>query len=257
MRVAVRGISFSYDSVSALADVSLEVEEAEILSIVGPNGSGKSTLLKCVDKILRPSLGVILIDGRDTGKIGAKELARRMGYIPQSSSNNLPLTVFDTVLMGRRPQLSWGVGDRDITMVCRALKLMGMEDSALRPFNELSGGERQKVLIARALAQEPEVLLLDEPTSNLDLRHQLEVLEILTDLVRRRGVSSIMAMHDLYLAWRYSDKMVMLNHGRVFAAGEPGSVLTEENIRSVYGVDVVVTQNSRGLHIEPVRPVKD
>ncbi len=255
MRVVVRGVSFSYDSVSALADVNLEVEEAEILSIVGPNGSGKSTLLKCVDKILKPSLGIILIDDRDTGKMGAKELARLMGYIPQSSSSTLPLTVFDTVLMGRRPHLSWGVGDRDIKMVSQVLKLMGMEDFALRPFNELSGGERQKVLIARALAQEPEVLLLDEPTGNLDLRHQLEVLEILTNLVKQRKLSAIMAMHDLNLAWRYSDKMVMLNDGRVFAAGDPRSVLTEKNIRSVYGVDVVVTQNSKGLHIEPVRPV--
>ena len=166
----VRGVSFEYEGMPALEDVSLEAREAEVVGIIGPNGSGKSTLLKCIDGILRPRVGVVSIDGKETAKMRRRELARRMGYVPQGSSSTFPLTVFDVVLMGRRPYISWTAGEGDLEMVSRVLKWVGIETLAWRHFDELSGGERQKVLIARALAQEPKVLLLDEPTSNLDLQ---------------------------------------------------------------------------------------
>lgn len=240
MKVAVRGINFDYDGIPALRNVSLEVGEGEVVGIVGPNGSGKSTLLKCVDGILRPKVGVVLVDGKETSKMRRMELARTIGYVPQGSSGTFPIRVFEMVLMGRRPYVSWKATRKDIDAVCRVLELMGMEDMAWRYFQELSGGERQKVLIARALAQEPKVLLLDEPTSNLDLRGQIEVLELIKELVRMKGLSAMMSMHDLNLAARYSDKLVMLREGHIFAAGRPCSVLTRENIREVYGVDVEV-----------------
>jgi iron complex transport system ATP-binding protein len=164
--------------------------------------------------------------------------------------------VFDALLIGRRPHLSWGVGEKDRKIVSQILELMGLEDMAMRMFGELSGGERQKVLIARALAQEPEVLLLDEPTSNLDLRHQLGVLGLLSDVVEKKGILAIMAMHDLNLASRFSQRMIVLRRGEVYAAGEPKSVLTPENIRLVYGVEAIVGNNSGTPHIIPLRPVE-
>jgi iron complex transport system ATP-binding protein len=140
-------------------------------------------------------------------------------------------------------------------MVSQILRLMGLEEMAMRMFDEISAGERQKVLLARALAQEPQILLLDEPTSNLDLRHQLEVLSLITAIARERGIAAIMAMHDLNLASRFSDKIIALMEGKVYDAGEPRSVITPENIRSVYGVEAVVNNNSERPHIIPLRPV--
>ena len=238
MKVAVRGISFEYDGIPALRNVSLEVGEGEVVGVVGPNGSGKSTLLRCIDGILRPRVGVVLVDGEETSKMRRMDLARTMGYVPQGSSGTFPIRVFEMVLMGRRPYVNWKATRKDVDAVRRVLELMGMEHMAWRYFQELSGGERQKVIIARALAQEPKVLLLDEPTSNLDLRAQIEVLELIKELVRKNELSAMMAMHDLNLAARYSDKLVMLREGQIFAAGRPASVLTRENVREVYGVDV-------------------
>ena len=152
------------------------------MSLVGPNGSGKTTLIKCIDRILKPR-GSILLDGLELERMSRQEVARQIGYVPQSSSTPLATTVFDTVLMGRRPHISWRVADSDLDKVAEVLEKLHLEDLAMRDFAQLSGGQKQKVLIARALAQEPAVLLLDEPTSNLDMRHQLEVMEIVRDLV--------------------------------------------------------------------------
>jgi iron complex transport system ATP-binding protein len=246
VRLRVKGVSFGYGSVEALNNITFEVRDGELLSIIGPNGSGKSTLLRCIDKILKPKKGVIMVDERDILRMNLKESARTVGYVPQSAVNSFPFTVFDVVLMGRKPYISWGVGKRDIELVSEILEFLGLSSMAMRYFNELSGGERQKVLIARALAQEPELLLFDEPTSNLDIRHQLEVLEVVRNLKGEKGVSVIMAMHDLNLASRFSDRLIMLNSGRIFATGTPEEVLIAENIREVYGVEVEVSQRDGG-----------
>jgi iron complex transport system ATP-binding protein len=257
MKLDIKGVCFSYGSRPALEDVTMNMEKGGVVSIIGPNGSGKTTLLKCMDKMLKPERGSILIEDKDVTKMGTREMARLLGYVPQSAGNVFPCTVFEALLIGRRPHLSWGVGEKDRKIVSQILELMGLEDMAMRMFGELSGGERQKVLIARALAQEPEVLLLDEPTSNLDLRHQLGVLGLLADVVEKRGILAIMAMHDLNLASRFSHQMVVLRKGEVYAAGEPKSVLTPENIRSVYGVEAIVGNNSGAPHIIPLRPVEE
>ncbi|RLC61258.1 MAG: ABC transporter ATP-binding protein, partial [Chloroflexi bacterium] len=164
MRLEIQGVHFSYGSIPALKDISIEVREGEVVSLVGPNGSGKTTLLKCINKILSPQKGTVLLAKKDVSKLSLKELARLAGYVPQGTVRSLPTTVFDTVLLGRKPYLSWTVGTRDKDVASNLLQSMGMENMALRDFNELSGGEKQKVLLARALAQEPAVLLLDEPT---------------------------------------------------------------------------------------------
>jgi iron complex transport system ATP-binding protein len=226
-----------------------------MVSILGPNGSGKTTLLRCIERILKPKRGTIMVDGKDVSKMKLRELARLLGYVPQNVTNVLPCTVFDAVLIGRRPHLSWGLGEKDKEVVFRILELMGLEEMALRSVDEISGGEMQKVLIARALAQEPEILLFDEPTSNLDLKHQLEVLDIIGGIVKREKISALMAMHDLNLASRFSSKTIVLKKGKVYAAGEPKSVITSESIRSVYGVEAIVDDNGGRLNIMPLRPV--
>jgi len=256
MKLDVKGVSFNYGSRCALEDITMSIGGGELVSLVGPNGSGKTTLLKCVNRILKLRKGTVLVEGQDVSKLRPKELAKLLGYVGQGVGRFFPSTVFEIVLIGRKPHVNWNVSSKDKKIVLDILTLMGMEEMALRPSNELSGGEFQKVQIARALAQEPEILLLDEPTSNLDLKHQLDVLNLLSSIVRGRKMVAVMAMHDLNLASRFSSKMIFLNGGRIYDAGEPGTVLTPENIRSVYDVEAeVVNQNGRRPYIIPIRSV--
>lgn len=228
------------------------MDDSEILSLVGPNGSGKTTLIKCIDRILKPK-GTILLDGREIEQMSQQEIARNIGYVPQSSATPLATTVFDTILMGRRPHITWRVSDHDLDKVTEVLALLNLDDLAMRDFAQLSGGQKQKVLIARALAQEPGVLLLDEPTSNLDMKHQLEVMEIIRDLVKEKKISVVMAIHDLNLAARFTDTLVMLKGGRVYAAGKPNALLNESNICKVYGIESVVMNALGRPYIVPLR----
>jgi iron complex transport system ATP-binding protein len=243
LKLKVNKLSFNYNGFSALKDVELEVGLGEFLCIVGPNGSGKSTLLKCINRILKTAQNTVLITGEDTSKMALRDLCKVMGYVPQSSSSTFPFTVFDIVLMGRRPYIQWSLGDKDKEIVAETLDYLGIGNLAMRPFNELSGGEQQKVIIARALTQQPQLMLLDEPTSSLDIKHQLEILCILRGLAQTRHCSVVVAMHDLNLASRFSDRMIMLKQGQIFAVGTPESVLTEENIASVYGIKARVTKS--------------
>jgi iron complex transport system ATP-binding protein len=225
------------------------------LGIVGPNGSGKSTLIRCIDRILKPRQGSILLDGTEMKTMGQMEIAKSLGYVPQNAPRTFPVTVFDTVLMGRRPHLAWNSGERDREKVAEALERLGIEGLALMDSNEISGGEQQRVLIARALAQEAGILLLDEPTSNLDIRHQLEVMEIMRNLVKEKELSAIIAIHDLNLASRYADRVIMMNKGEIFTKGDPASVFTPQNIAQVYGVESLVEKKNGTLYIVPQRPV--
>ncbi len=252
MKLDIGGLKFSYNSTPVLEDVNFKLGEGETLSIIGPNASGKTTLLKCINRVLEPQKGTILIDGEELDDLGKEDIARKIGHVPQAGEEGFPTTVFDTILMGRKPHGGWKPGEEDLEGASEVIEKLGLRHIAMRNIGEISGGQRQKVLIARALAQEPEVLLLDEPTSSLDLRHQLEVL----DLVKEEtddGISVVMAMHDLNLTLRYSEKIVMLNGGRIFAAGGE-EVLTPENIESVYGVKVDITQESGRPMIIPERP---
>ncbi|OPY53495.1 MAG: Cobalamin import ATP-binding protein BtuD [Methanosaeta sp. PtaU1.Bin060] len=252
VKITIKDLTFSYGSNKILDDLNVVLDDAEVLSLVGPNGSGKTTLIKCIDRILKPE-GSILLDGKEVQSMKQQEIARQMGYVPQSSSAPLATTVFDTVLMGRRPRISWRVSDKDISKVADTLELLNLQELALRDFAQLSGGQKQKVLIARALAQEPSVLLLDEPTSNLDMKHQLEVMETISALVKERGISAVMAIHDLNLAARFSDKLVMLKRGVVYAAGSPDELLSEKNISDVYGVEALVMRSLDKPCIIPLR----
>jgi iron complex transport system ATP-binding protein len=255
VKLKIKDVEFSYGSIPVLKDVCIELAESEMLGVVGPNGAGKSTLIRCIDRILAPQKGSILLDNRDIKEMHLMELAKKMGYIPQSTSQVFPATVFDTVLMGRRPHIGWRSSEKDTEKVLEMLQMLNIEEFAMRDINELSGGQQQKVFIARALTQEPDVLLLDEPTSNLDIRHQLEVMGIIKNIVIEKQLSAIMAIHDLNLASRYSDRILMMNGGSIFAAGNPSSVLTPENIKDVYGVEAEVNNNNGRPYIVPIRPI--
>ncbi|MGV8088780.1 MAG: ABC transporter ATP-binding protein [Methanothrix sp.] len=256
VNITIKRLTFGYNGSMILDGLNLVVEDSEVLGLVGPNGSGKTTLIKCIDKILKPK-GSILIDGRDIDTVSRTDLAKRLGYVPQSSSTPLATTVFDTVLMGRRPHISWRVSDSDLDKVADILGLLHLEYLAMRDFSQLSGGQKQKVLIARALAQEPEVLLLDEPTSSLDMKHQLEVMETISSLVKEKKISAVMALHDLNLASMFVDKLAILKGGKIYAAGEPIDLLNAKNIRDVYGVEAVVMNNLDRPYIVPLRSLNE
>ena len=246
MKLTINKLSFNYTGIKVLTDVELDVELGEMLSIVGPNGSGKSTLLKCINRILKTKQNAVLIDGEDANKLSLKELAKLMGYVPQSSTSTFPFTVFDVVMMGRKPYIHWNVGERDNEIVAEMLEFLGIGHLAMRHYTELSGGEQQRVIIARALAQQPQLLLLDEPTSSLDIKHQLDILCMLKSLAQTRERSVIVSMHDLNLASRFSDRMLMLKQGCIYAVGTPEAVLTEENIEAVYGIKANVSTSVIG-----------
>jgi iron complex transport system ATP-binding protein len=236
--LSVNRISFRYNSLPVLQDVTFELPSGQILGVLGVNGAGKSTLLKCINKVLRPHGGAVLLDGTDLRVLTGNAVARRIGYVPQRYSEG-QVTVFDAVLLGRKPHIKWAPTERDMRVVERLLKLMGLEACALRSVSTLSGGEAQKVVIARALAQEPKVLLLDEPTSSLDLRNQLDVMNLVAKVVRTEGVSAVVAIHDLNLALRFADRFLILKDGAIHAMG-PKEALNPEVIEEVYGVHSIL-----------------
>lgn len=235
--LSVSGLRFSYGHHAVLDGIDLEIERGQVVSLIGRNGSGKTTFLRCLNRIGKYQQGRISIEGEDVAAMGAAELATRFGYVPQSAPANFPATVVDVVMLGRLPHLMWRVGDKDMELVMGIIRRLNLEHLAFRQFNELSGGERQKVLIARALAQEPRVLLLDEPTSNLDILHQLEVMEAVRDEVKKRGeMTAIISIHDLNLAARYSDAIAVIQGGRMRGYGPPEEILTGELVSEIYGV---------------------
>lgn len=252
--VDLKDVCFSYPGADILHDVSFSIGPGEMTGLIGPNGSGKSTLIRCMDTILKPR-GSILLNGKEVLEMERVDLARSIGLVPQNGTSAMDSTVFETVLMGRRPHSAWRISEEDISTVADALQRLGIGDMAMRDFSSLSGGQKQMVLLARAICQEPEVLLLDEPTSALDIRHQLEVLEIIRHLVKERKMSAIIAMHDLNLGARYTDSMVMLREGKIFSAGRPIDLYTPEMIKEVYGVSAVVITILGKPHVVPISPV--
>jgi len=254
--IEVRGVSFSYEAVDVLREVSVSVGEGELLGLIGPNGSGKTTLIRCMAGALRPKLGVVLLEGRAVAEMGPREVARRLAVVPQDHGSPFDFTVVDVVSMGRYPHLGrlGRASRRDLEAVERAMELAGVKQLAHRRLCELSGGERQRVFIARALAQEPEVLLLDEPTAHLDLGHQLELMELVRRLCREEGLTTVVAIHDLNLAARYCDRLVLLSGGRIRAMGPVEEVLREDLIGEVYGVEVEVWRHpaTGSLHVIPI-----
>ncbi|MDR1690545.1 MAG: ABC transporter ATP-binding protein [Candidatus Methanoplasma sp.] len=249
MELELKDVSFGYDEKLVIKDISFKIERSELISVLGPNGVGKSTLIHCMNRILTPNSGSVRVDGVDVKEIPSKELAKMIGYVPCSSSTTFPMSVADTVMLGRYPHSGNRRTDKDLRVVHSVIRLLGIEDLSMRSFNELSAGQHQKVMLARGLAQESKILLLDEPTSNLDIKHQMAVARLLKNLSRVKDIIVIMICHDLNIASRYSDRIIMMHEGSVFADGTPDEVITPENIETVYGVKCEKTMFEGCPHI--------
>ncbi len=238
MNLSVGELRFLYRNREVLREVSCTIEPGEIVSVLGPNGVGKTTLLKCLNRILKPKSGAIYLGEENLTGLHTMEIARRIGYVPQRVETGR-LTAFDAVLLGRRPHIGWDITTKDLKIVDAVFQRLSMEHLRLCYIDEMSGGELQKIAIARALVQEPKILLLDEPTSNLDLKNQVEILDVIARVVREHGIAAVMTMHDLNQALRFSDRFVFLKDGRVHLFGT-GDDVTPGVIEEVYGIPVII-----------------
>ena len=249
MNIQVQDISFSYNGFRALKHISFEAAGGDMLAIIGQNGSGKSTLLKCISRILKISEGNIRLDHSPLSAIPATRLSRMVAYIPQTEEAVNGITVFDAVLLGRKPYINGRLTNEDMELVARLLNRLELDRVAMRNLNTLSGGQQQRVFIARALAQQPSVLLLDEPIANLDINHQMKVMKLLQQLAKE-GMTVIITIHDINMAARFCNKALMLKLGQVFASGLQ-SVYTPENIENLYDIRVDVLHHNDCICIIP------
>jgi iron complex transport system ATP-binding protein len=247
LRLRVQGIEFAYNSVPVLKDVAFEAKEGEIIGVLGPNGSGKTTLLRCMNRALSPSKGTVLVEDKEIGSLSRKEIANEMAVVPQNCIITFPFTALEIVMMGRNPSMDRFQRETkgDIEIVRNAMEATSVTHLAGRSMNQLSGGERQRVIIARALAQQPKILLLDEPTLHLDVNHQMEIMELVRELARREKLTVIMVSHDLNLAARYCDKLILLSEGSVLSAGSVPDVLTQDNVEKVFRIRSLVMYDER------------
>ena len=234
----ISNLCFSWGENQVLKDINLNVNSNELIAILGVNGAGKSTLIKCINGILKPNSGNINILESEIGEMDLLEVAKRVSYVPQNVQTNFPMDVFDVVLLGRRPHINWKISQEDRDKVSTTLRMLSLEDFAFRRFDKLSGGEKQRVVIAKAIAQDPNLYLFDEPTSDLDLWHQIEVMEEIKKLISDKdsGKSAIIAIHDINMAIRYADKIMLLHNGSIEYFGKPEEVMTNESIEHVFGV---------------------
>lgn len=241
----LQSVSFRYREDWVIRNLSFRVERGEFIGIVGPNGSGKSTLLKLLYRLISPQRGKILIDGIDLGAISRSEIARKMAVVAQETQLLFPFRVIEVVLMGRSPYLGHLMfeSQKDLDIAKKVMAWTEVLPFADRLIDELSGGERKRVLIARALAQEPEILLLDEPTTSLDIHHQIDFLDLIHSLNRERRLTIVMASHDMNLASEFCDRILLLQGGRIHSVGSPQEVITKESIQEVYGCKVWVDKN--------------
>jgi len=241
----VHSVSFRYHEDWVLQDVSFRVEKGEFVGVIGPNGSGKTTLLKTLYRLLSPQKGEILFELVPMKKMDRADIAKRIAVVAQETHLLFPFSVLETVLMGRSPHLGHLMfeSEKDLEITKKAMEWTKVLPFSERSMDELSGGERKRVFIARALAQEPEVILLDEPTANLDIHHQMDFLDLILTLNRERGLTIVMASHDMNIASEFCDRLILLQGGGIYKVGTPDEVITQENIEKVYGCEVWIDQN--------------
>lgn len=241
----IESLSFNYGAAKVLDNITFSAEKGECIGILGPNGSGKSTLLKTLSRILDPTSGRVVLCGKELERYSTKELARSMAVVPQDTNIDFDFTCLEVVLMGRNPHMRRFEieGRKDADIAREAMMLTNTWHLRERPFVELSGGERQRVIIARALAQQPSVLLLDEPVSHLDINHQIEILDLVERLKKERGLVVIIILHDMNLAARYCDRLILLFNNSILATGGPDEVITQENIRKAFRANVMVKKH--------------
>ena len=251
MKIELENLSYSYkqNSKPVIHDVNLSIEEPGLYCIIGPNGVGKSTMIKCINKIFKPTTGRVLFDGVDTPDISLKEVSQHVGYVPVQTMDVFSMPVIDAILLGRQNRGKWKTTGDDLQLVARIMKMLGIEEFSMRGFNELSAGQHQKVALARGLVQQTEVLLLDEPTANLDVKHQVYVAELLRGLAIREGMMIIMISHDLNISAKYAHKIIVMEKGTVICMGNPADIITEELINRVYGVECRIVDDEGRPHV--------
>jgi len=255
--IETKDVVFGYEAKPLFDHLNMSIESGQFVGLVGPNGSGKTTFLNLLTRVLKPLSGQIRIDGADIHSLSARELARKVAVVPQESIIIFPFTVREVVLMGRAPHLrSVLEKDEDFAIVDAAMEMIGIAHLGDRPITQLSGGERQSVIIARALAQMPAILLLDEPTAFLDIKHQVDIYDILTRLNRERKMTIVAVSHDLNLASHYCERILVFKQGRLKFDGRPESAITPEIVREVYEADVVVRADERTgrPYVLPIHP---
>ena len=243
--LSINDVSIRYEARTVLRHISLDVNAGEVLALIGPNGVGKSTLIRTCSGTLKPIGGRVTIDGQDVHRLRVEDRAKLIAVVPQAVRLPEMFTVFETVLMGRTPYLGWlgRESEQDRSAVQAALERTATLELADRPIGELSGGEQQRMLIARALAQAARILLLDEPTAHLDLKHQASVLGLICDLAHVENYAVLIALHDLNLAAQYADRVALLSNSTLAAIGAPEEVLTEENLSPAYGLRITVYEH--------------
>lgn len=250
IELEMRNVSLGYSRHPVLEDINLKASPGELVGLIGPNGSGKSTIIKALSHLIRPATGEILVDGRDIAGIPRRELSCLVGVVPQLPLLPSTFTAFEIVLMGRNPHLGLFASEsrRDWDIARDAMFKTGTGPLANRYVNELSGGEIQSLLIARVLVQETSAILLDEPTANLDIGRQIEVLDLIKNLCLENSLTVLAALHDLNLAAQYCDRLLLINEGRIHSQGKPAEVITDTNIKQVYGAEnCVYTHPVNGL----------
>lgn len=252
MKLEIDNLSFNYGKTEILKNIKLNLAPMTT-AVIGPNGAGKSTLIKCVAGLL-PSKGDVFLDGCRLGPSHKGFYTQLMSYLPQTAATYTSITVFETVLLGMISSLSLRVSEQELEKVDEVLKYLGIRDISQRRLNELSGGQQQMVYIAQAIIKAPRILLLDEPLNSLDIHHQFEILNILSDLTREQDIITVIAMHDLNLAARYADYVVVVNNGRIYSSGNPSAVITKQMIKEVYQVDAEVKADEDGITMIHFKP---
>jgi len=243
--IDVHSIFFRYQKDWVLQDISFQIGKGEFVGVIGPNGSGKTTLLKILYRLLSPQQGEVLFELVPLKRMSRTDVAKRIAVVAQETYLLFPFRVIEIVLMGRSPYLGSLMfeSEKDLEIAKKVMEWTEILNFSERAIDELSGGERKRVFIARALTQEPEMILLDEPTANLDIHHQIEFLDLILSLNRERGLTIVMATHDMNLAAEFCDRLILLQKGRIYKIGTPKEVITKETIETVYGCEVWVDQN--------------
>ena len=238
-KLELKDITLSYNHQPVVKDLSFSLRPGELVGLIGPNGCGKTSIIKALSRVLSPCSGKIRLDGKELNLISRSDLARLIGVVPQNPTLPDTFTVSEVVLLGRNPHLGLlgSESAKDLTIVMWAMERTGITSLAGRRIGELSGGERQRVTIARVLAQEPQCILLDEPTANLDICHQIDILDLIKSLCREKNIAVLIALHDLNMAAQYCDRLLLMKEGRIHAEGAPGEVITAVNIKEVYGAE--------------------
>ncbi len=251
-KLSVENVSYSYGQNPVLQDVAFSIPKGTLVSVLGPNGSGKSTLVKNIAGVLKGNEDLIFLDGEPQSSFQKREYAKEVSYAGQQFMFNMPIDVYDAVMLGRRPYQRFFINKEDKKLVWSVLELFQLTHLSEKLVTELSGGQQQKVHIASAMAQDTDLVLLDEPTNNLDVYHQLDIMNILRDIVDERGITMLVVAHDLNLASRFSDILMMMKDGKCEIMGKPEEVISSENLEYIYDVETDIIENRGNKQVIPI-----